>query len=93
MTRPDTPRDERSVRSGELPGEGATAKATVDEHGIVTRWNEAAGGLLGYRPADIVGRPAAELLHDASAIRAEVPAALRSPSPVPYTHLTLPTTS
>ncbi|MFJ1997517.1 SpoIIE family protein phosphatase [Streptomyces asiaticus] len=81
MTRPDTPRDEWSVRSGDLLGEGATAKATVDEHGIVTQWNEAARGLLGYRPAEIVGRPAAELLHDSSPARAEVPAALRSPSP------------
>ncbi|WP_275561644.1 SpoIIE family protein phosphatase [Streptomyces sp. 5-6(2022)] len=81
MTRPDTPRDERSVRSGDLLGEGATAKATVDEHGIVTQWNEAARGLLGYRPAEIVGRPVAELLHDSSPARAEVPAALRSPSP------------
>ncbi|WP_413099330.1 SpoIIE family protein phosphatase [Streptomyces sp. Inha503] len=81
MTRPDTPRDEWSVRSGDLLGEGATAKATVDEHGIVTQWNEAARGLLGYRPAEIVGRPAAELLHDSSSARAEVPAALGSPSP------------
>ncbi|MEU8872326.1 SpoIIE family protein phosphatase [Streptomyces javensis] len=81
MTRPDTPRDERSVRSGDLLGEGATAKATVDEHGIVTQWNEAARGLLGYRPAEIVGRPAAELLHGSSPARAEVSAALRSPSP------------
>ncbi|MEU4898300.1 SpoIIE family protein phosphatase [Streptomyces sp. NPDC044780] len=81
MTRPDTPRDERSVRSGDLLGEEATARATVDEHGIVTRWNEAAHGLLGYRPADIVGRPAADLLHDASHARAEVRNALRSASP------------
>ncbi|CDR15817.1 SpoIIE family protein phosphatase [Streptomyces iranensis] len=81
MTRPDTPRDEWSVRSDDLFGEGATAKATVDEHGIVTQWNEAARGLLGYRPAEIVGRPAAELLHDSSPARAEVPAVLRSPSP------------
>ncbi|AGP60300.1 SpoIIE family protein phosphatase [Streptomyces rapamycinicus] len=81
MTRPDTPRDEWSVRSGDLLGEGATAKATVDEHGIVTQWNEAARGLLGYRPAEIVGRPVAELLQDSSSARAEVPAALRSPSP------------
>ncbi|MCQ8194402.1 SpoIIE family protein phosphatase [Streptomyces rugosispiralis] len=81
MTRPDIPRDEWSVRSGDLLGEGATAKATVDEHGIVTQWNEAARGLLGYRPAEIVGRPAAELLQDSSPARAEVSAALRSPSP------------
>ncbi|MFD0442463.1 PAS domain-containing protein [Streptomyces indonesiensis] len=79
MTRPDTPRDEWSIRSGDLLGEGATAKTTVDEHGIVTQWNEAARGLLGYRPAEIVGRPAAELLHDSSPARAEVSAALRSP--------------
>ncbi|MFD8461067.1 SpoIIE family protein phosphatase [Streptomyces antimycoticus] len=81
MTRPDSPRDERSVRSDVLPGKGATAKATVDGHGIVTQWNEAARGLLGYLPAEIVGRPAADLLHDASPARAEVSAALCSPSP------------
>ncbi|WP_143670497.1 PAS domain-containing protein, partial [Streptomyces antimycoticus] len=79
MTRPDSPRDERSVRSDVLR-KGATAKATVDGHGIVTQWNEAARGLLGYLPAEIVGRPAADLLHDASPARAEVSAALCSPS-------------
>ncbi|KMS69030.1 hypothetical protein ACM01_36575 [Streptomyces viridochromogenes] len=36
----------------------------MDERGIVTGWSEAAGRLLGYGPAEVVGRPAARLLAD-----------------------------
>ncbi|MFF3851094.1 SpoIIE family protein phosphatase [Streptomyces sp. NPDC002328] len=42
--------------------EALSANVTVDEHGIVTRWNAGAEALLGYPPAQIVGRPAAGLL-------------------------------
>ncbi|PNG92942.1 SpoIIE family protein phosphatase [Streptomyces malaysiensis] len=41
-----------------------TARATVGEDGTLTSWNEGARRLLGYRPAEVVGRPAAELLAD-----------------------------
>ncbi|MFI0781024.1 SpoIIE family protein phosphatase [Streptomyces sp. NPDC021212] len=64
MTRPDTPPHEQPVRSDDLIDEASTARATVDEHGIVTQWNEGAEGLLGYRPEEIVGRAAAVLLAD-----------------------------
>ncbi len=39
-----------------------TARATVDEHGTVTGWSPGAEQLLGYAPAQILGRPAASLL-------------------------------
>ncbi|MER5430148.1 SpoIIE family protein phosphatase [Streptomyces sp. NPDC002588] len=43
-------------------GEALSARATIDEHGIVTGWNAGAEALLGYSPTQIVGRPAAGLL-------------------------------
>ncbi|MET7688139.1 SpoIIE family protein phosphatase [Streptomyces sp. NPDC005483] len=42
--------------------ESATARAGVDPNGIVTGWSEGARRLLGYRAAEVVGRPAARLL-------------------------------
>ena len=42
--------------------EAGTARAVVDEHGIVTEWSEGARRLLGHRPDEIVGRPVARLL-------------------------------
>ncbi|MFF1448404.1 SpoIIE family protein phosphatase [Streptomyces sp. NPDC058274] len=42
--------------------EDATARAVIDEHGILRHWNEGARLLLGHRPADVEGRPAAGLL-------------------------------
>ena len=69
MRRPDTARDDQSVRSNGLSGESndpfdeaSTAKATVDSRGIVTEWSEGARRLLGHLPDEIVGRPAVELL-------------------------------
>ncbi|WP_055551261.1 SpoIIE family protein phosphatase [Streptomyces sp. NBRC 110028] len=62
MTRPDPPPHEQPVRSDDLIDEASTARATVDEHGIVTQWNEGAERLLGYRPEEIVGRSTAGLL-------------------------------
>ncbi|MEU6095249.1 SpoIIE family protein phosphatase [Streptomyces sp. NPDC047079] len=44
------------------PGEAATARAVIDDNGILVHWNEDAGRLLGYAPREVEGRPAAELL-------------------------------
>ncbi|MFI7408763.1 SpoIIE family protein phosphatase [Streptomyces sp. NPDC049627] len=43
------------------------ATATVSLEGIVTGWSEGARRLLGYRPAEVVGRAAADLLVDREA--------------------------
>ncbi|MDT0573653.1 SpoIIE family protein phosphatase [Streptomyces sp. DSM 3412] len=43
-------------------GEALTARATVDEEGIVTGWSAGAERLLGYTPTQILGLPAALLL-------------------------------
>ncbi|MFF6781193.1 SpoIIE family protein phosphatase [Streptomyces sp. NPDC012510] len=53
--------------------EALTARATVDEQGTVTGWSAGAEDLLGYVPAQILGRPALVLL-------AEEPAADDLPS-------------
>jgi PAS domain S-box-containing protein len=45
--------------------EALTARATVDEHGTVTAWNDGAERLLGYPSRQILGRPAATLLAEA----------------------------
>ncbi|MFF4655922.1 SpoIIE family protein phosphatase [Streptomyces sp. NPDC001381] len=42
--------------------EAATARVVVDDTGTVVGWNEGARSLLGWAPAEVVGRPAAELL-------------------------------
>ncbi|MFG3305032.1 SpoIIE family protein phosphatase [Streptomyces wuyuanensis] len=45
------------------------ATAVVSEQGVVTGWSEGARRLLGYAPAEIMGRPAARLLaHDAGPV-------------------------
>ncbi|MGW0845885.1 SpoIIE family protein phosphatase [Streptomyces sp. NPDC002787] len=59
-------------RSGDGPGAGPggagavggafSARATVDEQGTVTGWSAGAEHLLGYAPAQILGRPAVSLL-------------------------------
>jgi PAS domain S-box-containing protein len=60
--------EQRSTPGAALPGlhdvvdEGHAARAAVDDHGIVTEWSEGGRRLLGYRPAEIVGKPAARLL-------------------------------
>ncbi|HSX96948.1 MAG TPA: PAS domain-containing protein, partial [Streptomyces sp.] len=43
-------------------GEALTARATVDEQGTLTGWSAGAERLLGYMPAQILGRPATALL-------------------------------
>jgi PAS domain S-box-containing protein len=60
---------ERRMVTGQVPGasayifdEALSAHVTIDEHAVVTGWNAGAEELLGYLPAQIVGRPAAALL-------------------------------
>ncbi|WP_370747642.1 SpoIIE family protein phosphatase [Streptomyces sp. MnatMP-M17] len=65
MIRPDTEHEEQSVRSNVFVDESSTAKAAVDAQGVVTRWSEGARRLLGYAPAEVVGRPLAGLFADA----------------------------
>jgi PAS domain S-box-containing protein len=51
--------------SPEFPfDEAATARAVVDDTGTVVEWNEGARTLLGWTPAEVVGRPARDLLAD-----------------------------
>ncbi|MER6853514.1 SpoIIE family protein phosphatase [Streptomyces flaveolus] len=47
---------------GDPFGTADAVTATADEQGVVTGWSEGAWRLLGYRPEDVVGRPAVELL-------------------------------
>ncbi|MFE4533912.1 SpoIIE family protein phosphatase [Streptomyces scopuliridis] len=60
--------------------EAATARAVIDARGTVTEWSEGARRLLGHRPSEMVGRPAAELLADGATARSRTgtldPAAL-----------------
>jgi PAS domain S-box-containing protein len=44
--------------------DASTARAVIHEDGTLTRWSEGARHLLGYDPAEVVGRPAAALLAD-----------------------------
>ncbi|MGW1770199.1 SpoIIE family protein phosphatase [Streptomyces sp. NPDC002104] len=62
-----TPPGERPAGTAHAsPGAPYTATATVSDQGIVTGWSEEARRLLGYAPAEVVGRPAADLLADRS---------------------------
>ncbi|MFE9441827.1 SpoIIE family protein phosphatase [Streptomyces sp. NPDC006602] len=44
--------------------DAATARAVIDDAGMVVEWNEGARLLLGWPAAEVVGRPAFELLAD-----------------------------
>ncbi|MET7455239.1 SpoIIE family protein phosphatase [Streptomyces sp. NPDC005574] len=44
--------------------EAATARAVVDDDGVLVEWSAGARRLLGWSAADVVGRPAARLLAD-----------------------------
>ncbi|TFE43290.1 PAS domain-containing protein [Streptomyces sp. ICN441] len=63
------------------PGPGRplppAATAVISEQGVVTGWSEGARRLLGYAPADVMGRPATGLLAQGAAPVA--PAAAASP--------------
>lgn len=52
-----------------------TARAVIDGSGVLIEWNEGARRLLGYTSAEVVGRPAANLL--VSRERAAIPAGFR----------------
>jgi PAS domain S-box-containing protein len=64
--------EQRSTPGAALPGlpddvvddEARSARAVVDDHGVVTGWSEGARRLLGYPAAEIVGKPAARLLDE-----------------------------
>jgi serine phosphatase RsbU (regulator of sigma subunit)/PAS domain-containing protein len=58
--------------------EALTARATVDEHGTVTGWNDGAEHLLGHTAAQILGRPAVTLLAEEPAA-ADLPEFARLP--------------
>ncbi|WP_159054838.1 SpoIIE family protein phosphatase, partial [Streptomyces dysideae] len=62
MTRSETAGDDRAAPRKDPVDEAATARATVDSRGIVTRWSVGARRLLGYRPAEVIGRDATALL-------------------------------
>ncbi|WP_405608718.1 SpoIIE family protein phosphatase [Streptomyces sp. NBC_00076] len=47
--------------------DAATARAVIDDTGTLVEWNDGARILLGHTAAEVVGRPAAELLADSSA--------------------------
>ncbi|MFI1484097.1 SpoIIE family protein phosphatase [Streptomyces sp. NPDC020747] len=47
-----------------MPDDSLTAHAVVDEDGMVTEWSEGARRLLGYSSAEVVGRPAADLIDE-----------------------------
>ncbi len=44
--------------------EAATARAVIDADGTLVEWNAGAERLLGHRAAEVLGRPAADLLAD-----------------------------
>ncbi|MDI9887141.1 SpoIIE family protein phosphatase [Streptomyces sp. HNM0645] len=60
---PPTVPGDRPDTAGPVPGRPPpTATAVISEQGVVTGWSEGARRLLGYAPAEIMGRPAARLL-------------------------------
>jgi PAS domain S-box-containing protein len=63
--------------------DAATARAVIDEHGTLVEWNAGARRLLGWSAADVVGRPAAELLADGAV---PVPAGPRWDGTLPLRH-------
>ncbi|MFD8231074.1 SpoIIE family protein phosphatase [Streptomyces sp. NPDC059696] len=56
-----------------LVGASLTARVTLDEHGLVTGWNEGAERLLGYTAGQLTGRRAADLLAEPIPVRGGLP--------------------
>ncbi|SES27303.1 PAS domain S-box-containing protein [Streptomyces sp. yr375] len=50
--------------SVDLSDDPLTARAVVDDHGMIAEWSEGARKLLGYPSAQVIGRPAADLLDE-----------------------------
>jgi PAS domain S-box-containing protein len=48
--------------------DAATARAVIDATGTLVEWNDGARRLLGHTAAEVVGRPAADLLADADGL-------------------------
>ncbi|SDN29187.1 SpoIIE family protein phosphatase [Streptomyces wuyuanensis] len=68
---PPTIPGDRPDAAGSAPARPLPSPATavISEQGVVTGWSEGARRLLGYAPAEIMGRPAARLLaHDADPV-------------------------
>ncbi|MFC9288007.1 SpoIIE family protein phosphatase [Streptomyces sp. NPDC057052] len=53
--------------------EAATARVVIDDTSTVVGWNEGARALLGWDPAEVVGRPAGELLAEGTLPAAAAP--------------------
>ncbi|MFE3825612.1 SpoIIE family protein phosphatase [Streptomyces sp. NPDC059092] len=64
MTRQGSPPSGPGDRPGGPLDGAATARATVDERGVLTSWSEGAERLLGYAESETVGRGAGMLLAD-----------------------------
>ncbi|MEH0551078.1 SpoIIE family protein phosphatase [Streptomyces sp. B21-101] len=56
--------DVESPNPFDMSGDSLTARAAVDEHGVIIEWSEGARRLLGYSSAQVIGRPAADLLDE-----------------------------
>jgi PAS domain S-box-containing protein len=54
--------------------EAATARAVIDDSGVLVEWNAGAERLLGHRAVEVVGRPAGDLLADEGKHRPVTPA-------------------
>ncbi|CAL9642939.1 hypothetical protein SUDANB21_06405 [Streptomyces sp. enrichment culture] len=54
------------MRADDPFDDAVTARAVIAADGTLTRWSEGARLLLGHRPEEVVGRPAADLLADST---------------------------
>lgn len=62
MEQPNLPDSAKAFLPGDRFDEAATARVTVDGHGSVTGVERGCPRLLGYSPAEVVGKPATRLL-------------------------------
>ncbi|MFD2684151.1 SpoIIE family protein phosphatase [Streptomyces phyllanthi] len=63
-----------------------TARAVVNAEGSVVEWNEGARRLLGWSPADVLGRPATRLVAPGGAFRLPPPGSVIGSGTVPLRH-------